>query len=66
MNHPDGYWILSAWIFRSLSSPNLDTFVVKFDSKLTFEDHVHFIVSRVSQRIGILKLVKRIFVDISV
>ena len=39
---------------------------MKFDSKLTFEDHVRGIVSRVSQRIGILRLVKRIFVDTSV
>ena len=35
---------------------------MKFGSKLTFEDHVRGIVSRVSQRIGILRLVKRIFV----
>ena len=39
---------------------------MKFDSKLTFENHVHGIFSRVSQRIGILRLVKRIFVDTSV
>ena len=40
------------------ASPYLDILGVKFDSKLTFEDHVHGIVSpRVSQRIGILKLV---------
>ena len=39
---------------------------MKFDIKLTFEDHVRGIVSRVSQRIGILRLVKRIFVDTSV
>ena len=39
---------------------------VKFDSKLTFEDHVRGIVSRVSQRISILSLVKHIFVDTSV
>ena len=38
---------------------------VKFDRKLTFEDHVRGIVS-VSQRIGILRLVKCIFVDTSV
>ena len=48
------------------ASPNLDMLGVKFDSKLTFEDHVRGIVSRVSQRIGILKLVKCIFVDTSV
>ena len=38
---------------------------MKFDSKLTFDD-VRGIVSRVSQRIFILRLVKRIFVDTSV
>ena len=42
--------------------PNLDIIGVKFD-KLIFEDHVCGIVSRVSQRIGSLRLVKRIFVD---
>ena len=36
---------------------------MKFDSKLTVEDHVRGIFSRVSQRIGILRLVKCIFVD---
>ena len=35
------------------ASPNLDILGEKFDSKLTFEDHVLGIVSRVSQRIGI-------------
>ena len=39
---------------------------MKFDSKLTLEDHVRGIVSRVSRRIGFLMLVKRIFVDTSV
>ena len=39
---------------------------MKFDSKLTLEDHVCRIVSRVSQRIGILMLAKRIFVDTTV
>ena len=46
--------------------PNLDIRGVKFDSKLIFEDHVHGIVSSVSQRIRIFKLVKRVFVDTSV
>ena len=46
------------------ASPNLDILGVKFDSKLAFEDHVRgIIVYRVSQRIDILRLVKRIFVD---
>ena len=31
------------------ASPNLDILRVKFDGKLTFEDHVRDIVSRVSQ-----------------
>ena len=39
---------------------------MKFDSKLKFEEHRHGIVSCVSQRIGILRLVKRIFVETSV
>ena len=38
---------------------------MKFDSKLTFEEHVLGILSCVSQRIGILRLVKHIFVDTS-
>ena len=39
---------------------------MKFESRLTFEDHVRGIISRVSQRIGILRLMKRVFVDTSV
>ena len=38
---------------------------MRFD-KFTFKDYVRGIVSRVSQIIGILRLVKRIFVDTSV
>ena len=38
---------------------------MKLDSKLTFEDHVRSIVSRASQRIGILRLLKCIFVETS-
>ena len=41
------------------ASPNLDILGVKFVSKLTFEDHVRDIVTRVSQRILVLRLVKR-------
>ena len=48
------------------ASPILDILSVKVDSRLTFEDHVHGIVSRVSQRICIFRLVKRVFVDTSV
>ena len=64
MNPPHGDSVLSRVSIRA--SPNLDILGVKFDSKLTFDDHVHCIVSRVSQRIGILRLVKRLFVDTSV
>ena len=45
---------------------NLDILGVMLDSMLTFENHVRGIVSRVSQRNGILSLVKRIFVNTSV
>ena len=61
---PHGDLVLSGVSIRA--SPNLDILRVKFNSKLTFKDHVHDIVSRVSKRIGILRLVKRIFVDTSV
>ena len=47
-------------------SPNLNILGVKFDSWLTFEDHMRGIISRDSQGIGILRLVKRVFVDTSV
>ena len=39
---------------------------LEVDNKLTFEDHVCAIVSRVSQRICIFRLVKGVFVDTSV
>ena len=45
------------------ASPNRDILGLKFDSRLTFEDHVRGIVSCVSQRIGILRLLKCVFVD---
>ena len=48
------------------TSPNRDILSVKFDSKPTFKNHVRGIIFRVSHRIGILRLVKRIFVDTSV
>ena len=44
---------------------NFDILGVRFDSRLTFEDHVHGIVSRISLRISTLMLVKRVFVDTS-
>ena len=52
VNTPPGYLVLS-WV-SIRASPNLDILGVKFDSKLTFEDHVRGIVSLVCQRIGIL------------
>ena len=61
---PNGDFVLSGVSIRA--SPNRNIIGVKFDSKLTFEDHVRGIVSRVSQRIGILRLEKPIFVDTSV
>ena len=63
MSPLNGDLVLSEVSIRAI--PNLDILGVKID-KLTFEDHVRGIVSRVSQRIGILRLVKRIFVDTSV
>ena len=47
---------IQEWCNRA--SPDLDILSVKFDSRFTFEDHVRGIVSRVSQRIGILRLMK--------
>ena len=49
-----------------VASPNLDNLGVTFNSRPTFQDHVRAMGSRVSQRIGILKVVKRVFVDTSV
>ena len=61
MNSPHGDLALS--LVSICASPNLDIFGIKFGSRLTFEDRVRSLVSRVSQRIGILRLVKSIFVD---
>ena len=63
VNPPHGDLFLSG--VSICASPNLDILRVKFDNELTFEDHVRGIVSRVSQRIGILRLVKRVFEDTS-
>ena len=66
VNPPRGDLVL-VWSGVSIrASPNLDILGVKFYSKLTFEDNVCSIVSRVSQSIDILRLVKRIFQDTSV
>ena len=64
VNPPHGDLVLP-WV-SICASPNLDIIGVRFDSRLTFENHVRGIVSRVSQRIVILRLVKRVFVDTSV
>ena len=61
---PHGDLVLSGVYIRA--SPYLDILGVKFDSKLIFEDHVRGIVYRISQRIGILRLAKHIFMDTSV
>ena len=61
VNPPHGDMVLFG--VSICASLNIDIIGGKFDSRLTFEDHVRGIVSRVSQRIGILRLVKRVFVD---
>ena len=63
VNLPQGNLVLSG--VSIFTSPNLDILGVKFNSKLAFEDHAHAIILRISQRIGILRLVKRVFEDIS-
>ena len=45
------------------ASPNLDILGVKFDRRLALEDYVRGIICRVSQRIGILRLLKRVCVE---
>ena len=52
VNPPHGALVLSGVSIRV--SFSLDILWVKFDSKLTFKDHAHGIVSRVSQRIGLV------------
>ena len=49
-----------------LASPSLDILGVRFDCKLTFESHVRGVVLRVSQRIGILRMVNGVYADTSV
>ena len=56
VNPPHGDLVLSG--VSICASPNIDILSVKFNSRLKFEDHVRGIVSRVSQRIGILRLEK--------
>ena len=64
VNPPHGDLVLS--VVSISASPNLDILGVKLDSRLTFEDHVRGIISSVSQRICILRLLKTVFVDTSV
>ena len=64
VNPPHGHLVLSG--VSICSSPNHDILGVKFGSRLTFEDHVPGIVSRISERIGVLRLMKRVFADTSV
>ena len=64
VNPPHGDLVLST--VSICSTPYLVILCVRFDTMLIFEDHVSGIFSRVSQRIGILRLVKRIFLDTSV
>ena len=47
VNPPHGDFVISG--VSNCASPNLDILSVKFDSKLTFEDSVRSIVSRVSK-----------------
>ena len=63
-NDPMGKRVVLSRV-SNCASPNLDISCVKFDNKLTFEDHVRGIICRVHRRIGILRLVKRVFVDTS-
>ena len=39
---------------------------MQFDSKLTFEDYVICVMNRVAKKIGILRLVRGVFVKTSV
>ena len=64
MNPPHYDLVLSG--VSICTGPNHYILGVKFDSRLTFKDHVRLLVSRISQRIGLLRLVKRVFVDTSV
>ena len=64
VNPPHGDFVLSG--VSICDSPNLDILGVKFDSRLTFEGHVRSIVYCVSQRIGVLSLVKGVIVGNSV
>ena len=64
VNTPHGDLVLSG--VTICASPNLDILGMKFDSRLTYKDHVRGNVSSISQRIGILRLVNHVFVHTSV
>ena len=64
VNPPHGDLVLSG--VSICATPNLGILGFKFDSGFTFEDHVRGIVLHVSQKIGILRVVKCVFVDTSV
>ena len=51
VNPPQGELVVSG--VSIFAGPNLDILRMKFDSRLTFKDHVRGIVSSVSQIIGI-------------
>ena len=64
VNPPDGDLVLSV-VFICTSPKPLCSWC-EFDRRLTFKDHVRGVVSHVSKRIGILRLVKLVFLDTSV
>ena len=64
MNPPHGDLVLSG--VSICVSPNRDILGGNFDSKLTIKDCMRGIASCVSQRIGIVRLVKRVLVNTSV
>ena len=61
-NHPD--FIINNAVLNTCESFKI--LVVLFDSKFTFEQHVHSVSSSVAQKIGLLRKSYRIFGDISV
>ena len=63
VNPPHGDLVLS--VVSICANPNFNILGMTFDSRLTFEYHVRGVVSRGYQRIGILTLVKRVFVATS-
>ena len=64
VNPPHGDLVISG--VSICASQNLDILFVKLDNRLIFEDQMRGIISRVSERIYILRLVKRVIADNSV